>query len=140
MAHRRVQAEEVAERTDGGDVVHRQRLVVDAHAADDMLDHARDLVVDDQLRVIEGDARLDHSQAVDQVGPCQRCHEGREGLLVTGLRVTELGVPLRTGDVARQPVAAGELRRAALISAHSGVPTEAATRRRSMAVVDEPYS
>ena len=90
------QAEEVAERPDGGDVVHRQRLVVDAHAADDLLDQARDLVVEHQLRVVDGDARFDHPRPEDQVGACQRWEDGSQGLLVTGLGVTELTVALRT--------------------------------------------
>ena len=84
-----------------------RRLVVDADAADDVLDHARDLVVHDELRAVEGDARFDHPRTVDQVGPCQRCREAGEGLLVTGLRVTELGVRLQPGDEARDAGTAG---------------------------------
>ena len=74
-------------------------------AADHVLDHARELVVHDELAAIEGDARLDHPRTVDQVGPCQRCHEAGEGLLVPDLGVTELGVCLQPGDEARQQVA-----------------------------------
>lgn len=65
VRHRRVQAHEVAERTHASDAVYRQALVAHPDAAADLPDQARDLVVDDQLRVVEGDARLDHPQAVD---------------------------------------------------------------------------
>ena len=106
----RVELQEVAERPDGGDVVHRKGFVVDADAADDVLDHARDLVVHDELRAVEGDTRFDHPRTIDQVGACQRCRKAGEGLLVTGLCVTELGVCLQPGDEARDHVAPRHLR------------------------------
>ena len=81
----RIEAKEVTERADLRDVLHRQRLVVDRDAAHRELDHARELVVHDELAVVEGDARLEHPQAVDQVGACQRWQKGRKGLLVPGL-------------------------------------------------------
>ena len=76
---------------------------------DHVLDHPGDLVVHDELPAIEGDARLDHPRTVDQVGPCQRCHESGEGLLVPDLGVTELRVRLQPGDEARQQVAPRQL-------------------------------
>ena len=109
MLERGVQREEVTERADPGNVVHRHRLVVDGDAADRELDHPRDLVVHDQLAKVEGDARFDHPRPVDLVGACQRRKESGEGLLVTGLRVTELGVRLQPGDETGEQVAAGDL-------------------------------
>ena len=77
--------------------------------ADAVLDHPRELVVHDELPAVEGDARFDHPRPVDQVGPCQRCQDAGEGLLVTGLRVTELRVRLQPGHEARDQVASRHL-------------------------------
>jgi len=57
---------------------------------------------------------------------------------VTGLRVTQFGVTLRTGDPARQQVEARELGHRGADQAALGLPTEAEARRRSMAVVELP--
>ena len=121
------------------DLVDHQRLVVDRDAGDGVLDHSGELVVHDELTEIEGDARLEHPQAVDQVGACQRWKQACESLLVTGLRVTELGVALRTGHPAGQQVAARHLHHGgADQGAAPGEPTLAAASRRSMAVVELP--
>ena len=55
-----------------------------------LLDHARELVVHDQLAEVERHAQFDHPQPIDQVGACQRSQQAGQGLLVTGLRVTSL--------------------------------------------------
>ena len=103
-----VVAEEVLEGTDLGDDVHRQRLVGHRDPRHAVLDHARELGVHDELRVIDGDARLQHPQPVDQVGPCQRRQQAGDRLLMAGLGVRHFGIALRTRHPAGQQVEARE--------------------------------
>ena len=70
---------------------------------------AGELVVHDELAEVEGHARLDHPQTVDEVGACQRRHQAGQGLLVATLGIDHLGVALRTGDPAGQQVEARDL-------------------------------
>jgi hypothetical protein len=91
------------------DDIHRQRFVVYRNALHAVLDHLREFVIHDQLAEIEGDAHLKHPQAVNQVGPCQRCQQARERLFMANLGIGQLAVTLPAGDKAGQPIKASEL-------------------------------
>ncbi len=67
-----VMAEEVTKRPYFSNDVDRKSLVIDGDALHRMLDHSGEFIIHDQLPVTHCDARFKHSQAVYQVGPCQR--------------------------------------------------------------------
>ena len=88
--------DEILERSDLFDDIHRECFVVYRNSIHAVFDHLREFVVHDQLAKIKGDAHLQHSQAIDQVGPCQRCQQARERLFMTNLGIGDFAVTLTT--------------------------------------------
>ena len=66
-----VVAEEIIERSDLPDDIHRQSFVIDGNPIDSILDHSCKFIIHHQLAEIESDSTLKHSQTVDYIGTCQ---------------------------------------------------------------------
>lgn len=110
----------VAPTPDGVYLVEHQALIVHSDSGNGLPDHGRVLVVQHKLGKVHGDTRIDHSGPVDVVGPCQRCNETRECLLVPTLRITELGVRLQAAALIGHVVVPGELRGAGVDQSRLG--------------------
>ena len=65
-------AEKIIADTDFMNNVNRQGLVVDRNAPYYVFNHAGKFVIHHQLAVINCHAHFNHTQAVNQVGTCQR--------------------------------------------------------------------
>jgi len=104
-----IMADEVSERSDVMDDIHRQRFIGYWNASDHMFDHPRHFVVHHQLSPIESHSHVEHAQAINKIGTCQCGQEGCQGLLMTRLGVRNFAVCLRTRNPTRKGVEASEL-------------------------------
>ena len=71
-----------------------------------MQDHLGDFMIPHQLRQVESDSHLQHSQSVDDIGTCQCGKNAGHGLLEPSLGVGQLAVALAAGHKAGQTVVA----------------------------------
>ena len=102
----RLVADKILEVADLLDHSQGQGFIVYRNALHTVLDHLRKFTIHHQLAEIKSDAHFQHSQAIDQVGTCQRGHEARQRLFVADLGISDLAVALPTGHKTGQTVVA----------------------------------
>src|SRR5512134_2933979 len=90
------------------DDINSQCLIVNGNALHYSFNHGGNLVINQKLRITEGHSKLKHAHSVNQIGSSERGEKGSNRLLVARLGIGEFGIPLRAGDITRQPVKVGE--------------------------------
>ena len=87
----------------------RQCIVINSDPLNRMLYHFDDVIVNNELLMAPGYPRLQHTHAIDQVGTSQGRQQRCYRFLVRRLGIGQLGVCLRSSNVAGQVVVLGKL-------------------------------